>query len=99
MEAWPQWLAPYFAPEMGGHFRHNAVFIASNVREAINDGRADYTPIYLSEIGAMWPSLKSPRRTLTAILQFWHWRGHHADRRQVCPLRLALAESRVLEAG
>src|SRR4051794_26588022 len=41
--------APYVAPEMAGHFRHNAVFIGSNVREAINDGRADYTPIYLSE--------------------------------------------------
>jgi acyl-CoA hydrolase len=33
---------PHLAPEMAGHFRHNAVFIGSNVREAINDGRADY---------------------------------------------------------
>ncbi len=39
--------APYVAPEMAGHFRHNAVFIGANVRDAINDGRADYTPIYL----------------------------------------------------
>ena len=29
--------APYVAPEMAGHFRHNAVFIGGNVREAIND--------------------------------------------------------------
>src|SRR5271156_2772934 len=43
-------VAPYVAPEMAGHFRHNAMFIGGNVREAINDGRADYTPIYLSEI-------------------------------------------------
>ncbi len=42
--------APYVAPAMAGHFRHNAMFIGGNVREAINDGRADYTPIYLSEI-------------------------------------------------
>src|SRR5246127_4118796 len=42
--------APYVAPEMAGHFRHNAVFIGGNVREAINEGRADYTPVYLSEI-------------------------------------------------
>jgi len=42
--------APYVSPEMAGHFRHNAVFIGANVRDAINDGRADYTPIYLSEI-------------------------------------------------
>jgi 4-hydroxybutyrate CoA-transferase len=43
-------VAPYVSPEMAAHFRHNAVFIGPNVREAINDGRADYTPIYLSEI-------------------------------------------------
>ena len=40
--------APYVAPEMAGHFRHNAMFIGANVRDAINDGRADYTPIYLA---------------------------------------------------
>ena len=33
--------APYVAPQMAEHFRHNAMFIGSNVREAINDGRAD----------------------------------------------------------
>jgi len=48
--------APYVAPEMSGHFRHNAVFIGSNVREAINEGRADYTPIYLSEIEELFES-------------------------------------------
>src|SRR5438034_5554607 len=42
--------APYVAPEMAGHFRHNAMFIGANVRDAINDGRADYTPINLGEI-------------------------------------------------
>src|SRR5215472_12515831 len=49
-------VAPYVAPEMRGHFRHNAVFIGPNVREAINDGRADYTPIYLSEIEELFES-------------------------------------------
>jgi 4-hydroxybutyrate CoA-transferase len=52
--------APYVAPEMAGHFRHNAVFIGSNVREAINDGRADYTPIYLSEIEDLFQSGAMP---------------------------------------
>ena len=42
--------ADYVKPEMTGHFRHNAFFIGGNVREAVNDGRADYTPVYLSEI-------------------------------------------------
>src|SRR5260370_24831653 len=52
--------APYVAPEMAGHFRHNAVFIGANVREAINEGRADYTPIYLSEIEALFESGAMP---------------------------------------
>ncbi len=52
--------APYVAPEMEGHFRHNAMFIGANVREAINDGRADYTPIYLSEIEGLFESGEMP---------------------------------------
>jgi len=52
--------APYVAPEMAGHFRHNAMFIGGNVREAINDGRADYTPIYLSEIEDLFESGAMP---------------------------------------
>ncbi|HVM93374.1 MAG TPA: acetyl-CoA hydrolase/transferase C-terminal domain-containing protein [Terriglobales bacterium] len=52
--------APYVAPEMAGHFRHNAMFIGGNVRDAINDGRADYTPIYLSEIEELFVSGAMP---------------------------------------
>jgi acyl-CoA hydrolase len=52
--------APYVAPDMVGHFRHNALFIGSNVRDAINDGRADYTPIYLSEIEELFESGQMP---------------------------------------
>ena len=52
--------APYVSPEMAGHFRHNAVFIGGNVRDAINDGRADYTPIYLSEIEELFISGAMP---------------------------------------
>jgi 4-hydroxybutyrate CoA-transferase len=52
--------APYVAPEMAGHFRHNAVFIGGNVREAINEGRADYTPVYLSEIEELFESGAMP---------------------------------------
>ena len=52
--------APYVAPEMAGHFRHNAMFIGGNVRDAINDGRGDYTPIYLSEIEGLFESGQMP---------------------------------------
>lgn len=43
--------APYVAPEMEGHFVHNALFCAGNVRKAINEGRADVYTVFLSEIG------------------------------------------------
>ncbi len=52
--------ADYVAPEMAGHFRHNAIFIGANVREAVNDGRADYTPVYLSEVEGLFESGAMP---------------------------------------
>ncbi len=52
--------SPYCAPEMAGHFRHNALFVGGNVREAVNDGRADYTPIFLGEVEALFESGDMP---------------------------------------
>ena len=46
--------APHVRPEMSGHFRHNALFIGANTRDAVNEGRADYTPVFLSEIPQMF---------------------------------------------
>ena len=42
--------ADYVAPEMAGHIRVNSLFISANVRKAVNEGRADFTPIFLSQI-------------------------------------------------
>lgn len=42
--------APYVQPEYARSFRVNALFIGANVRTAVQDGRADFTPIFLSEI-------------------------------------------------
>jgi acetyl-CoA hydrolase len=42
--------ADYVRPEMAGHFRHNALFIGANVREAVQAGRADFTPVLLSQV-------------------------------------------------
>jgi 4-hydroxybutyrate CoA-transferase len=39
--------AGHTLPQMEGHFRHNAMFIGANARQAVNEGRADYTPIFL----------------------------------------------------
>ena len=41
--------ADYVSPEMDGHIRVNTMFISENVRDAVNAGRADFTPVLLSE--------------------------------------------------
>ena len=46
--------APHAEPGMEKHFRINNLFIGSNVRQAIHDGRADFTPCFLSEIPGLF---------------------------------------------
>ena len=48
--------AVYTRPEYQGHFRHRGLFLGDNVREAVAEGRADYTPIFLSEIEDLFES-------------------------------------------
>jgi len=52
--------ADYTLPEYEGHFRHNGLFLGHNVRPAVAAGRADYTPIYLSEIERLFWSGEMP---------------------------------------
>src|SRR5271170_3258454 len=42
--------APYARRDLLEHFRQNSFFIGDNVRDAVNEGVADYTPLSLSEI-------------------------------------------------
>ncbi len=46
--------AKYTAPEYKGHFRHIALFIGENVREAVNEGRADYVPVFFHEVPSLF---------------------------------------------
>ncbi len=41
---------PHLAPEMAPHFRHLALFIGPNARAAVEEGRADYVPVFLSDV-------------------------------------------------
>ena len=52
--------ADYTRPEYEGSFRHNGLFLGNNVRSAVAAGRADYTPIFLSEIEALFRSGEMP---------------------------------------
>lgn len=49
-------VAPYADPRFPGRFRHNALFIGANVRDAVYAGLADYTPVFLSEIPGLFRS-------------------------------------------
>jgi len=53
-------VAPYAQEELAGKFRANAFFISGNVRKAVWEGRADYTPIFLSEIPRLLRSGRLP---------------------------------------
>ncbi|MBL7807299.1 MAG: acetyl-CoA hydrolase/transferase family protein [Saprospiraceae bacterium] len=37
-------------PEFHQNFRFNSLFVSASIREAVNSGRADYVPVFLSEI-------------------------------------------------
>ncbi len=41
---------PYLASGMEKHFKHKAFFIGGNARNAVNEGRAEFIPIFLSEV-------------------------------------------------
>lgn len=58
--------APHVDPALEGHLRHNALFVGKNVRAAVNDGRADYTPVFLSEVPHLF---RGPLPIDVALLQ------------------------------
>jgi acyl-CoA hydrolase len=56
---------PHLAPEMATHFRHRALFIGPNARAAVNERRADYVPVFLSDVPRLFESRALP---LDAVL-------------------------------
>ncbi|MGA8730274.1 MAG: acetyl-CoA hydrolase/transferase C-terminal domain-containing protein [Terracidiphilus sp.] len=52
--------ADYTNPEYAGHFRHRGLFLGANTREAVAEGHADYTPVFLSEIEGLFESGAMP---------------------------------------
>ncbi len=53
-------VAPYTEEKFTDQFRHNAFFIGANTRKAVAEGRADYTPVFLSEIPPLFRSGQIP---------------------------------------
>jgi acyl-CoA hydrolase/RimJ/RimL family protein N-acetyltransferase len=52
--------APYAQKELAQYFRVNSFFIAENVRDIIQKGLGDYTPIFLSDIPGLFSSGQLP---------------------------------------
>lgn len=51
---------PHLAPDMAAHIRHRALFIGPNARRAVNEGRADYVPVFLSDVPRLFESRALP---------------------------------------
>ena len=52
--------ADHVDPRYEGSFRHRALFTGPNVRQAVNEGRADWVPVFLSEIPGLVRSRAIP---------------------------------------
>lgn len=53
-------IAPYADKQYLEHFRHQALFIGHNVRQAAREGAVDYIPVFLSEIPRMFQNGQLP---------------------------------------
>ena len=58
--------ADYCRPEYAKSFRHNSFFLGASTRAAMAEGRADFTPVYFSEIPAL---LETDLRPDAALIQ------------------------------
>jgi acetyl-CoA hydrolase len=58
--------APYASAALAGHVRPNALFIGGNLRAAVAEGRADFTPVFLSEVASL---LRGPLPIDVALVQ------------------------------
>ena len=51
---------PSADPKFQAQFRHNSFFVSANIRDAVAEGRADYTPIMLSDIPRLFRHKRMP---------------------------------------
>jgi acyl-CoA hydrolase/GNAT superfamily N-acetyltransferase len=47
---WTLGVAPYTDVKFKQNFRHNSFFVGDNTRDAVNQGLADYSPVFLSQV-------------------------------------------------
>jgi acyl-CoA hydrolase/GNAT superfamily N-acetyltransferase len=54
LQVWTLGVTPYSDAKFKDNFRTNSFFIGSNTRNAVNQGLADYTPVFLSQVPALF---------------------------------------------
>ncbi|MFN7948143.1 MAG: acetyl-CoA hydrolase/transferase C-terminal domain-containing protein [Blastocatellia bacterium] len=79
--------APYVSPEYAASFRTNVMFIGANVRSAVMTGEADYIPVFLSEVPALFRKRILPLNV--ALIQV-----SPPDRHGYCSLGVSIDVSR-----
>lgn len=60
LQVWTLGVAPYTDEKLKDNFRHNSFFISHHTREAVNRGKADYTPIFLCDLPALFRRRQVP---------------------------------------
>ncbi|MBS1714567.1 MAG: acetyl-CoA hydrolase/transferase family protein [Armatimonadetes bacterium] len=79
--------APYAEPGMEESFRVNALFVGANTRKAVDEGRADYIPVFLSEVPALFRNRILPIDT--ALIQV-----SPPDKHGFCSLGISIEATR-----
>ena len=54
LQVWTLGVAPYSDEKFRDNFRQNSFFIGNNSRQAVNQGLADYTPVFLSQVPGLF---------------------------------------------
>jgi acyl-CoA hydrolase/GNAT superfamily N-acetyltransferase len=60
IQVWTLGVAPYTQQKFRRNFRHNSFFVGESTREPVNQGLADYTPIFLSEVPELFREGRVP---------------------------------------
>jgi len=60
LHVWTLGVAPYADPRFEYNFRHNSFFISDSTRAAINQGLADYSPVFLSQVPELFRTRRIP---------------------------------------
>jgi len=88
--------AEYNEPDMSEHFRSNSLFTGANCRKAIAEGRADYTPINLSEIPLLFDrGIIKPDVALVQLTPA-DKHGYHSLGTSIDTVRAALRKSKYI---